>query len=179
MHRVEHQHGVRPMQYNPWQNWIPDSMMWTLDLRLRVQDSTLMDSEFQKVCFPGFRIHDVNSGSQVLDSRFHLSGFRISKGLFSWIPDPWCELRILGTGFKIPPQWIPDSMMWTPEPRYWIQDSTLVDSGFQKVCFPGFRNPIPGLRIPKNRILDFRFHKQICFGYQIPRAIASWISESG
>ena len=28
--------------------------------------------------------------------------------------------------------------MWTPDPRYWIPDPTLVDSGFQKVCFGDF-----------------------------------------
>ena len=40
---------------------------------------------------------------------------------------PWCGLQISGTGFKIPPQCIPISMMWTPDPTYWIQDSTSVD----------------------------------------------------
>ena len=85
--------------------------------------------------------HDVNLGSQVLDLRFHLNGF--------WIPG--CGVRFQGTGFKIPPHWIPDSMLWILDPRYWIQDSTSMDSGFQDVE-------------SASKVLDSRFH---LIGFQI------------
>ena len=51
--------------------------MLSPDPRYWIQHSTSVDSGF----------HDVDSGSQVLDSRFHRSGLQISKDLFSGIPD--------------------------------------------------------------------------------------------
>ena len=67
-----------------------------------------------------------------------------------WIP--WCEPWIPGTGFKILPQWILDSRMWSPLPRYWIQDSTSLDSWFYVVD-------------PGSQVLDSRFHLN---GFWIP-----------
>ena len=46
--------------------------------------------------------------------------------------------------------------MWTPDPRYWIQDSNFEHSGFRipGVCFPRFHISSPGFQIPKSRITD-------------------------
>ena len=76
--------------------------------------------------------------------------------------------------------------MLTPDPRYWIQDLTSVDSGFQKFCFPGLRIPRRVFRILKSRIpdstskyfLDSGFHKQVLPGFRIPQASTSWIPDS-
>ena len=104
------QKTLRPMKGNPWQSWTSDFMMWNPHSRYWIQDSTSLDSGF----------HDVEPGFQVLDSRLHVIGFRI----------PWCELCIPGTGFKIPPQWIPDFMMWTSD-RSQVLDSRFHFSEFQ------------------------------------------------
>ena len=105
-------------------------MMWNPDSRYWIQDSTSLD----------FAFHDVNSASQVLDSKFHLSGFRIS----------WCGLRI--------------------DLRYWIPDSTSVNSKFQKSWFwsygfldlnSGFHRG--GFRIPQTNISWFLDSTSKCF----------------
>ena len=145
-----------------------------------------MDFGYQKVCFPGFRAPkpvfliprpstfwipvpwcELWIQGYCWDSRFHLNRFRIPKGpffqdsgfldLYSWFQDqifsgfliPWCGLRIQGTAE--------------------IQDSTSVDSGFQKFLFPGFRISRTGFQIPR----------PIFSGFQIPRATVFWIPDSG
>ena len=45
--------------------------------------------------------------------------------------------------------WIPDSMMWTTDPKNWIQDSISLDFRFQKIRFPGVWILRLGFRIPK------------------------------
>ena len=121
----------RPMYGNPWQFWIPDSIMWTPNPRYWIQDSTSVDYGFHDVDSRSqvldsrstaldYGFHDVHSRSQVLDSSFHLSGLQI----------PWCGLQNLGAGFEIPPQWIPDSTR-----KYFLY------FGFQEQLFPGFRDP--------------------------------------
>ena len=84
-------------------------------------------------------LHDVNSGSQVLESRFHLHIFQITKELFSRDSRP---------GFWIPKSRIPDS-----------SSKHFLDSGFHKQKFPGFK--VPGLpyymgRSPKHLARQFK-----------------------
>ena len=64
-------------------------MVSTSDPKLWIPDSTLVDSGFLEL---GFGFHANYFGSQALDSRFYLSGFRI--------PRP--EFRILKTGIPYP-----------------------------------------------------------------------------
>ena len=67
-----------------------------------------------------------------------------------------------------------------------VSDSTSVDFGFQKVCFPGFRIPRPRFQIPKSiefRILqtyflNSEFHEQMLSRLRIPQANISWILDS-
>ena len=76
--------------------------------------------------------------------------------------------------------------MWTPDPRKWFQDSTSVNSGFKKVCFPRFLIFRHGICIPQSNIfwtpdstskyfLDSGFHKQIFSGFRITQANIFWI----
>ena len=95
--------------------------------------------------------HDVDSGSRVLDSRFHLSGFRIPKGLIFRIPDS----------------------------KTWILDSKVQDFVFHKQKCSRFRIPRANVSwIPDSKVQDFVFHKQKCSRFRIPRANISWIPES-
>ena len=63
----------------------------------------------------------------------------------------WRDRLVQGNPWQT---WIPDSMKWTSDPRYWIQDSTSVDSGFQKVDYLWFWIPRLGFLIPKSSILS-------------------------
>ena len=70
------------------------------------------------------------------------------------------------------------------DPRYWVQDSTSVDSGFQKICFPEFRIPQVNVSLIPDTIIwtsdprywiqdstsvDSEFQKVCVPGFQIPR----------
>ena len=79
--------------------------------------------------------------------------------------------------------------MWTLDPRYWIQDSTSVDSGFRKVYFPGFL--IPRYWIKDLTRVDSAFQNAYFdsgfldldsgfqrVGFRIPQESISWILHS-
>ena len=78
---------IPPQQILNPRCWVQDSIQWTPDPTYSIQYPISVDSR-----------------SQVLESRFHLSGFQIP-----------------GTGFRIPPQWIPESGYWIQEPQ-WTAD---------------------------------------------------------
>ena len=126
--------------------------------RVKIRDSTskyFLNSGFLNLVFGLQRVWFRISKVRIPDSKGQDSGFQ----------------RL---GFRSPKIRIPDSMMWTHEPRYWIQDSSSggiripkslfsgipdpkeQDSWFYEQIFFRFRIPWPGFRTPKSRIPYFK-----------------------
>ena len=56
-------------------------------------------------------------------------------------------------------------MTWTPDSKYYIQDSTSVDFEFLKVCFLRFWFPSPGIQTPQAKIFWIPESGAWCMGH--------------